>query len=107
MGVIKRVTEPTSWVSKLHVCIGPKDLNATIQRSHYPLPNIEEILPDLGKAKVFSTVDVKMDIGTLHWTTKAPISQPSTHLLAVIAGFECRLEYPTHLRSFKEVKIRQ
>ena len=34
-------------------------LNLALKRSHYPLPIIEEILPELSKAKVFSKVDLK------------------------------------------------
>ena len=69
LGVIKKVTEPTPWVSslvtarkpngQLRVCLDPKDLNEALKRSHYPTPTIDEILPELGRAKVFSTVDVK------------------------------------------------
>ena len=44
---------------KLRVCLDPRDLNHAIRRSHYPVPTIEEILPELINAKVFSTVDVK------------------------------------------------
>ena len=43
----------------LRICIDPKDLNKVLKRSHYPLPTIEDILPDLSRAKVFSTFDVK------------------------------------------------
>ena len=43
----------------LHICIDPKDLNKVLKRSHYQLPTIEDILPDLSRAKVFSTFDVK------------------------------------------------
>ncbi len=66
--IITPVTEPTPWVSslvivekanKLRVCIDPKDLNGAIKRSHYPLRTIEDIIPDLGKAKIFSVVDAK------------------------------------------------
>ena len=63
------VTEPASWVSSLvivhkpnrqtRVCIDPKDLNRVLQRSHYPMPTIKEIVHELARAKVFSTVDVK------------------------------------------------
>ena len=69
LGIIKKVTEPTPWVSslvtaqkpngQLRVCLNPKDLNEALKRSHYPTPTIDEILPELGRAKVFSTVDVK------------------------------------------------
>ena len=68
MEVLKRVTEPTEWISsqvivrkgsKLRLCIDPKDLNKALKRSHYPIPTIEEILPELAKAKVFSVADAK------------------------------------------------
>ncbi|XP_014673255.1 PREDICTED: uncharacterized protein LOC106813592 [Priapulus caudatus] len=68
MDVIAPVTEPTAWVSsmvtvvkpeKLRICIDPKDLNKALKRSHYPLPTIEEILPSLHNAKVFSVLDAK------------------------------------------------
>ena len=44
---------------QLRVCIDPKDLNRVLRRSHYPTPIIDDILPELVRAKVFSTVDVK------------------------------------------------
>ena len=69
LGILAPVTEPTAWVSSmvvvkkpngtLRICIDPKDLNKVLKRSHYPLPTIEDILPDLSRAKVFSTFDVK------------------------------------------------
>ena len=69
LGVIKAVDTPTDWVSslvlvkkpngKLRVCIDPQPLNKALKRSHYPLPVIDDLLPDLSKAKVFSVCDVK------------------------------------------------
>ena len=44
---------------KLRICIDPKHLNQNIKRSHYLLPTIEDLLPDLSKAKIFSVVDAK------------------------------------------------
>ena len=41
------------------MCIDPKDLNRMLRRSHYPTPTIDEILPELSRAKAFSTVDAK------------------------------------------------
>ena len=41
------------------MCIDPQHLNHALKRSHYPLPIIEDILPDLGDVKVFSKVDLK------------------------------------------------
>ncbi|XP_035700303.1 uncharacterized protein K02A2.6-like [Branchiostoma floridae] len=60
---------PTPWVSslvtvrkpsgKLRICIDPRDLNEALKRSHYPAPTIEDIIPELSKAKVFSVLDAK------------------------------------------------
>ena len=43
----------------LRQCIDPKDLNKALKRSHYPVPTIEEMLPELSIAKVFSMTDAK------------------------------------------------
>ena len=45
--------------NKLRICLDPKDLNKAIKRSHYPIPTIDNILPQLSKAKVFSVLDAK------------------------------------------------
>ena len=66
--IIAKVEQPTKWVSnlvvvekpnKLRVCLDPQHLNTALLRSHYPIPTVDEILPDLTNAKVFSTVDAK------------------------------------------------
>ena len=69
VNVIKREEEPTDWMSslvvtekpngKLRVCIDPQHLNTALKRSHYPLPVIEDILPELADVKVFSKADLK------------------------------------------------
>ena len=67
-GIIAKVKTPTQWISsmvavkkpnKLRLCIDPSDLNKAVQRNHYPTPVIDDILPRLSKAKVFSVVDAK------------------------------------------------
>ena len=68
-GVIARVDGPTPWISNclairkpngaVRICIDPSNLNAAIERNHFPLPTIEEVLPSLKDAKVFSLVDAK------------------------------------------------
>jgi len=45
--------------NKLRICLDPKDLKKAIKRSHYPIPTIDNILPQLSKAKVFSVLDAK------------------------------------------------
>ncbi|KAK3730127.1 hypothetical protein QZH41_004833 [Actinostola sp. cb2023] len=67
--VISPVEEPTDWVSSMiavmkpngtvRLCIDPQHLNQALKRCHYPLPIIEELLPELTKARVFSKADLK------------------------------------------------
>jgi len=70
--VLKKVTQLTDWISsevvmrkgdKLRLCIDPKDLNKALKHSHYPMPTIEEILPELSTAKVFSVADARHGFG--------------------------------------------
>ena len=68
-GVIEKVERPTEWVNSmvitrkangnLHLCLDPKPLNKALKRCHFPMPVIEDILPELGKAKIFTKVDCK------------------------------------------------
>ena len=65
--------EPTQWVSqfvvsekkngKLRVCIDPKPLNKALKRNYYQLPVIDDILPELSSARVFS----KLDLTSAFW----------------------------------------
>ncbi len=68
MGVIKPVSEPTSWVSsfvavkkkgkeEIRICIDPRDLNHAIQRQHYPMRTIEEVAARIPNAKFFTVLD--------------------------------------------------
>ncbi len=69
LGVIVPVDTPTDWVSsllvvkkpsgRLRICIDPKPLNKALKRCHYPLPVMEDILPEIAEAKVFSKCDLK------------------------------------------------
>ena len=69
LGVIARVDKPTPWVSSvvvatkksgaLRVSIDPKPLNAALKRERYHLPVLDDLLPELAEAKVFSTVDLR------------------------------------------------
>ena len=69
LDVIAPISEPTPWVSSLavavkksgalRICIDPRPLNAALKRERYQLPVLEDILPELSKAKVFSIVDLK------------------------------------------------
>ncbi|KAL9989578.1 hypothetical protein ACROYT_G004142 [Oculina patagonica] len=66
--VIAPVDEPTEWVSQfvvavkksgdLRVCIDRKPLNAALKRERYQIPVIDDMLPDLAGARVFTKVDL-------------------------------------------------
>ena len=66
-GIVIKQTEPTPWVNsmvsvaksngKVRLCIDPRDLNVAIQREHFPMKTIEDVLAELPDAKVFSKLD--------------------------------------------------
>ena len=67
-GVIAPVTEPTQWVSQMmvarrkdsdaiRICIDPKDLNQAIQREHYPMRTVEEVIARMPNAQYFTMLD--------------------------------------------------
>ena len=68
-GIIASVDVPTDWVSsmvveqkkngKLRVCLDPRPLNKALKRAHYPMPVIDDLLPSLAKARVFSVCDLR------------------------------------------------
>ena len=67
-GILKKVTKPTEWISsmvvvttpkKIRICLDPKDLNKAVLRPKYQMATLDEVLPKLSKAKVFSTLDAK------------------------------------------------
>ena len=69
IGVLMPVDEPTDWVSNLvietkesgdlRLCLDPKQLHKALKRGGYPLPIIDDVLPDLSRAKVFTKVDAR------------------------------------------------
>ncbi|XP_028411114.1 uncharacterized protein K02A2.6-like [Dendronephthya gigantea] len=84
LGVITLVDEPTDWVSNLviatkesgdiRLCIDPKQLNGALKRERYPIPVIDDVLPDLAKAKVFTKVDARNG----YWHVQ--LDEPSSRL---------------------------
>ena len=68
-GDLIAVEQPTDWVSqmavvkkpngKLRLCIDPQPLNVALKREHFKLPTFEDVLPYLGKARLFTKLDVK------------------------------------------------
>lgn len=67
-GIIEPVNKHMEWISnlvlvkrgkKLRLCLDPAELNTTIKRARHQIPTIEEMLPDLQNAKVFSVLDAQ------------------------------------------------
>ena len=69
IGVIKKVTDPTDWVSslavsrksngQLRVCFDPKDLNRATICTHHKVPTLEELTHKLHGAQVMSKLDAR------------------------------------------------
>ena len=84
LGVIVRQEEPTEWVNSLVVvqkpsgavrlCIDPRDLNAAMKRSHYPMKTVDEVASRLQGANTFSILDAKSGF----WQLK--LDEESSHL---------------------------
>lgn len=76
MEVIKKIDEPTEWVSSLvivqkktgalRICLDPRDLNKAVKREHFKLPTREEIMAQFAGAKWFS----KLDASSGFWQLK-------------------------------------
>ena len=89
--IICKVTEPTDWVNSLvtvektdgslRICLDPKDLNRAIKRPHYPNKTLDDILPELSNAKVFS----KLDARSGYWSIK--LSERSSYLTVFNSPF--------------------
>ena len=69
-GITASVDLPTDWVSSMVVepkkmencvcvCQDPRPLNKALKRAHYPMPVIDDPLPSLVKARVFSVRDLR------------------------------------------------
>ena len=66
--ILQKESEPTDCISsmvvvakphKIRMCLDPKDLNQALKRPKYQMPTLEELLPKLNNAKVFTTLDAK------------------------------------------------
>lgn len=68
LGITEEVTEPTDWCApmvpapkcnkdEVRVCVDLKRLNKGVKRERYILPTLDDIMPKLAGAKVFSTLD--------------------------------------------------
>jgi len=90
---------------KLRIFLDLKDLNKAIKRPDYIqyIPTIDDILPQLSKARVFSVLDVKDGFCEVN------LDEPSSYLTTFWTPFgryrggsACRLEYLPPRKLFSE-----
>ena len=97
MGVIERVDEPSEWCSgmvvapkssgRVRICVDLTELNKNVQREHFPLPHLEDMLSQLEGAKWFS----KMDANSGFWQIEmAEKSRPLTTFITPFGRFRFR-----------------
>jgi len=89
--IISPINEPTKWVSQmavvekpngeLRICIDPQPLNKALQRERYKLPTVDDVLPQLNDAQVFS----KLNVEQAYWHLK--LDEPSSKLTTIIMPY--------------------
>ncbi|XP_031335482.1 uncharacterized protein LOC116165305 [Photinus pyralis] len=76
-GILTREDQHTEWVSNIlivkkgtsfRICLDPIPLNKALLRPNYQFTTIDEVVPELGNAKVFSTVDATKGFWQLRLT---------------------------------------
>ena len=90
-GILAKVNNPTTWVSQmgvvkkssgaLRICLDPQPLNAALQGEHYRLPVLQDILPKLHKARIFS----KFDVHEAYWYVQ--LDDEASYLTTMITPF--------------------
>jgi hypothetical protein len=80
--IIAKQESPTEWChnlvlvkrnGKLRICLDPVPMNKYILREEFQIPTLDEVLPNLCKAKVFSICDAKSGFWQLELDNKSSI----------------------------------
>ena len=108
LGVIRKVNEPTDWVSSityvtkqdgsLRICLDPKDLNNVLKRAPHLIPTMEELAHKFGGAQIFSKLDAKSG----YWSISL---DPESQLLTTFNtpfGRYCFLRLPFGLNTSQD-----
>lgn len=84
-GIIEKVNGVAKWISQLviapkdnddlRICVDMRRANMAIERENHPLPTMDDFLPQLNGAKVFSKLDVKQ---AYHQVEISPASREIT-----------------------------
>ena len=112
-GIIKSVTEPTEWCApmvvvmkkngNIRICVDLKGLNKSIKRERYMLPTVDDIVPKLAGATMFS----KLDAASGYW--QLPLDEESALLTTFITpkGRYCFRRLPFGISSASEIFQRE
>lgn len=65
---------------RIRLCIDFRNLNQHVLNDSYRLPNIDNILPNLWKGKIFSCLDLKKAIIKSSWMRKPQMANNHKHL---------------------------
>ena len=108
-GVIRKVDEPTEWVSSmvivekpnktLRICLYPRNLNTAVKREHFQLPTIEEITSRMSGAKVFS----KLGANHGYWQLKLDSESELLTTFNTPFGRYCYQRAPFEINSVQEL----
>ena len=109
LGVLTMVDQPTAWTSQfvtttkssgeIRICIDPKPLNEALKRERYQMLTLDELLPELSNAKVFT----KVDLSSAYW--HLVLDEESSLLTTFITPFGryCWLRLPFGLKVSSEI----
>ena len=106
LGVISRIDEPTDWCSGMlvepkqdgavRICVDLTKLNRYVKRQRHILPSVEQVLGQVGDAKVFS----KLDANSGFWQIE--LTPESSKLTTFITPYGRYKLYPQSLNYFKD-----
>ena len=108
-GVVTAVTEPTEWCApmvpvlkrnnKVRICVDLKRLNQAVVRERFVMPVLDDVLPKLAGAKVFS----KLDAASGFWAI--PLDPESAKLTTFMTPFGryCFRRLPFGISSAPEI----
>ena len=110
-GIIAPQDAPKDWVSNmvvgekkkgdLRICIDPKPLNEALKRKHFQMPTLDDVLPKLSKARVFTTAVWKIGTGMWSWIMTPVNLLHLPHHLAGIDGYICHLAWKCLVKYFR------
>ena len=91
---------------ELRVCIDPKPLNAALKREHYQIPLVDDLLPDLTDARVFTKVDLASAFWHLELDEESSMLTTFATPYGDIVGFGYLLVSAFPVKYFRNISIK-